>query len=149
MIIILLTSNLTCDTGRSVVINKTKFKKGDFSMKRLVLFVVALVFALCTTVMAVEPVKVEKKVPAEIKSTNEADNSVKALKKGGKVEKARQEKLENALNKKSGKETTSSTQSTTSSTGSTSSSTGKKKCTTYTGQKGSDKDCAEDQKGGK
>ena len=95
-------------------------------MKRLVLFVVALVFALCTTVMAVEPVKVEKKVPAEIKSTNETNNSVRALKKGGKVEKARQEKLDNALNKKSGKgsqnaqqeETTSSTQSTTSSTGS-------------------------------
>jgi hypothetical protein len=94
-------------------------------MKRLVLLVVALVFALCTTVMAVEPVKVEKttniNVPADVKAMN----------KGDKVEKARKEKIVNEYNTKSGKgsqntqqeETTSSTQSTTSSTGSTSSST--------------------------
>lgn len=75
-------------------------------MKRLAVFVVVLVFAFCTTVLAVEkaaapvkeePVKMEpaKQTPekiaptktkgsAAVKSMDKADKSTKALKKGGK-----------------------------------------------------------------
>jgi len=88
-------------------------------MKRLVLLVVALVFAFCTSGMA-ETVKVEKapstKGSAEMKSTNKPDINEKALKRNAEIEKARKEKAENAYGVKSGK------QSTTSGTGSTSSS---------------------------
>jgi len=102
-------------------------------MKRLVLFVVALVFAFCTTVMAVEPVKVEKKVSAKMKSTNIPDSSEKALNRAAEIEKARKKNAENAYNAKSGKSQNtnqSSTQSTSSNTGSTSGGKGgkNKKC---------------------
>jgi hypothetical protein len=99
-------------------------------MKRLILFVVALVFAFSTSVMAVEkaaaPVKEEPKVEEVGKKKVPAET--KAMNRGVQVEKARKENAENAYNKKSGKgsqntqqeETTSNTQSTTSSTKSTS-----------------------------
>ena len=101
-------------------------------MKRLVLLVVALIFALCTTGMA-ETIKVEKasstKESAKIKSTNKTDNSEKALNRAAEIQKARKENAENAYNVKSGKSQNtdqSSTQSTSSSTESTSSNTGSK-----------------------
>ena len=107
-------------------------------MKRLVLLVAALVFALCTSGMA-GTVNVDKapstKGSAEMKPANKPDINEQALKRNAEIEKARKEKAEKAYDVKSGKQsTTSGTGSTSSSsTGSTSSSS---KGSTSTGKGG-------------
>jgi nitrate reductase cytochrome c-type subunit len=81
---------------RRVVKLKTNFE-GGFKMKRLVLLVVALVFAMGTTVMAAEnaapakeePAKVEK---AEQKAPAKKVKKAKKTKKAKKAEKKAEEK---------------------------------------------------------
>jgi sugar phosphate permease len=58
-------------------------------MKRLVLFVVALVFAFCTTVMAADkPAAVGTAAPAKVADTKKVKKDKKAAKKVKKAEKA-------------------------------------------------------------
>jgi sugar phosphate permease len=58
-------------------------------MKRLVLFVVALVFAFCTTVMAADkPAAVGTAAPAKAADTKKVKKDKKAVKKAKKAEKA-------------------------------------------------------------
>ena len=81
---------------------KNKFKKEDFKMKRLGLFIVALVFVFSTTVMAES--NAEKREAATVKAENaemKADAKVekaemKAAKKRLKAEKEAADKVEDA-----------------------------------------------------
>ena len=58
-------------------------------MKRLVLFVVALIFAFCTTVMAADkPAAVGTAAPAKVADTKKVKKDKKAAKKVKKAEKA-------------------------------------------------------------
>jgi len=58
-------------------------------MKRLVLFVVALIFAFCTTVMAADkPAAVGTAAPAKAADTKKVKKDKKAAKKVKKAEKA-------------------------------------------------------------
>lgn len=58
-------------------------------MKRLVLFVVALIFAFCTTVMAADkPAAVGTAAPAKAADTKKVKKEKKAAKKVKKAEKA-------------------------------------------------------------
>jgi sugar phosphate permease len=58
-------------------------------MKRLVLFVVALIFAFCTTVMAADkPAAVGTAAPAKAADTKKVKKDKKAVKKAKKAEKA-------------------------------------------------------------
>ena len=57
-------------------------------MKRLVLFVVALVFAFCTTVMAAEPVAAPAAAPVEKAAPAKEVKKVKKVKKAKKAKKA-------------------------------------------------------------
>ena len=68
-------------------------------MKRLVLFVVALVFAFCTTVMAAEPMAAPAAAPATEKAAPakvEKVKKVKKMKKAKKIKKAEEKKAEEA-----------------------------------------------------
>ena len=67
-------------------------------MKRLVLFVVALVFVFCTTAMATEPMAAptEQTVAAEKANTNVDEAKVKADAKKAKAKKAAEKKAAEA-----------------------------------------------------
>ena len=66
-------------------------------MKRLVLFVVALVFAFCTTVMAAEPMAAPAAAPAAEKAAPAKVEKVKKVKKVKKAKKAKKEKKRRKL----------------------------------------------------
>jgi Skp family chaperone for outer membrane proteins len=89
---------------------KCKIKKEDFKMKRLVLFVVALVFAFSTTVMAADKPAVaptqEQAVAAEKADVKVDQAKVKADAKAAKAEKkaaAKKAKAEKKAAKKKAK----------------------------------------------
>ena len=66
-------------------------------MKRLGLFVIALVFAFCTTVMAAEPVAAPAAPAAEKAAPMKAEKKkVKKMKKMKKAKKAEEKKMEEA-----------------------------------------------------
>jgi Ni/Co efflux regulator RcnB len=72
---------------------KKQLLKEDFKMKRLVLLVVALVFAVCTTVMAAEPVAAPAKKEEAVKA-EKAPVAKKEVKKAKVAKKAKAKKDE-------------------------------------------------------